>query len=163
RLARNQPCEAAAEIRVEIDNVRKAWDWAVAEVRMAELEQAAYGVWQFCLLSGLEPEGRRMFGLAVERVRNALDQASTDAMADQQRQRGLSKLLAIHANYLWSHIPYDQLAALSREAIGLGVASDGVEGETLGYFVLGRALQELGQQREARAMWEKAIQLARDS
>src|SRR5262249_48480037 len=60
-------------------------------------------------------------------------------------------------------IPYDQLAALSREAIDLGVASDGVEGETLGYFVLGRALQELGQQREARAMWEKGIQVARDT
>jgi predicted ATPase len=161
RLARKEPREAAAEIRSEIDNVRKAWDWAVAKGRVAELEQAAYGWWQFCVLSGLEPEGRRMFGQAVERIRNALTVASVAATTEVQHQRGLSTLLAIDADLHWSHIPYEQLAALAREAISLGAASDGVEGETLGYFVLGRALQELGQRREAHAMWERTIQLAR--
>jgi predicted ATPase/DNA-binding SARP family transcriptional activator len=161
RLARNQPREAAADIQAELDNVRQAWGLAVAEARVAELEQAAYGWWQFCLLSGLQVEGQRMFGLAVERARNVLDEASTDARTHLQHQRWLSILLAIHADFLWGHIPYDQLAALAREAIALGAASDGVEGETLGYFVLGRALQELGQHQEARAMWERSIQLAR--
>jgi tetratricopeptide (TPR) repeat protein len=162
RLARNQPHEAAAEIQSELDNVRQAWAWAVAEVQVTELAQTAYSWWQFCLLSGLESEGRRMFGMAVAGIRSELAEASTDAMAHRQHQRGLSTLLAIHANYLWGHIPHDQLAALAREAIRMGAASGSVEGETLGYFVLGRALQELGQHREARTLWEQSIQLIRD-
>src|SRR5262245_24077892 len=39
RLVRQEPREAAAEVWSEIDNVRQAWDWAVAEARVAELEQ----------------------------------------------------------------------------------------------------------------------------
>jgi predicted ATPase len=161
RLGRDQPREAAAEIQAEIDNVRQAWNWAVAETRTSELAQAAYGWWQFCLLTGRDPESRRTFGLAVARLRRALEGASIDALARQQHERGLSILLAIYANHLFSNAPYEEMAAEAREAIEMGAASQGLEGETLGHYVLGRALQELGQQREARAMWERTIQLAR--
>src|SRR5262249_357065 len=47
RLARNQPREAAAEIRAEIDNVRQAWIWAASQAQAAVLEDSAYGVWQY--------------------------------------------------------------------------------------------------------------------
>jgi predicted ATPase/DNA-binding SARP family transcriptional activator len=160
RLGRDQPREAAAEIQGEIDNVRQAWNWAVAETRATELAQAAYGWWQFCLLTGQDPESRHMFGLAIARLRSALDEGSIDTLSRRQHERGLSTLLAIHANHLFSNAPYDQMAAEAREAIRLGAASQGLEGETLGHYVLGRALQELGQRREARAMWERTIQLA---
>jgi tetratricopeptide (TPR) repeat protein len=81
--------------------------------------------------------------------------------AVQPPPHGLSTLLAIHANHLFSNAPYEQMAAEAREAIRLGAASGDVEGETLGTYVLGRALQELEQQGDARAMWERTIQLAR--
>jgi predicted ATPase/DNA-binding SARP family transcriptional activator len=161
RLGRDQPREAAAEIQAEIDNVHQAWNWAVAETRTTELAQAAYGWWQFCLLTGRDVESRRLFGLAIARLRSALDGASIDPLSRRQHQRGLSTLLAIHANHLFSNVPYDEMAAEAREAIRLGAASQGLEGETLGHYVLGRAQQELGQQREARVMWERTIQLAR--
>jgi hypothetical protein len=54
----------------------------------------------------------------------------------------LSKLLAIHANHLIAQGTDELMAMQAREAIGLGEASGGLEGETFGYFVLGRALQE---------------------
>jgi tetratricopeptide (TPR) repeat protein len=160
RLGRDQPREAAAEIQAEIDNVHQAWNWAVAETRTTELAQVAYGWWQFCLLTGQDPQSRRMFGLAAARLRSALEGASIDSLSRPQHERGLSILLAIYANHLFSNAPYDEMAAEAREAIRLGAASQGLEGETLGHYVLGRALQELGQQREARAMWEQTIQLA---
>ena len=39
--------------------------------------------------------------------------------------------------------------------------SGGVEGETFGTFVLGRALQDLEQKREAGELWQRTIQLVR--
>jgi tetratricopeptide (TPR) repeat protein len=132
-----------------------------AETRATELAQAAYGWWQFCLLTGRDPESRHMFGLAVARLRSAVEGASSDALSRRQHQRGLSTVLAIHANHLFSNVPYDQMAAEAREAIEMGAASQGMEGETLGHYVLGRALLELGLRREARAMFERTIQLAR--
>jgi predicted ATPase len=161
RLARDEPRAAAAEIRGELDNVRQAWQWAADQAAVAALEQAAHGWWQFCLLSGLEREGRQLFGLAAERIRLALDRLGPDHPERRQYARGLSLLLAIHANHLIGQGPYERMAAQAREAMRLGAASGGVEGETCGAFVLGRALQELGQQREACMMWERTIELAR--
>jgi predicted ATPase/tetratricopeptide (TPR) repeat protein len=161
RLARDEPRAAAAEMRGELDNVRQAWTWAAEQAAVGALEQAAYGWWQFCVLNGLEREGRELFGLAAERLRLALERLGPEHPERRQHARGLSLLLALHANHLFGHGPYERMAAQAREAMRLGAASEGVEGETFGVFVLGRALQELGQPREARTMWERTIALAR--
>jgi len=161
RLARDEPREAAAEIQGELDNIRQAWTWAATHAEGAALERAAYGWWQSCLLNGLETESRELFGLAAEGLRRAVDQLGPEHPARPAYQRGLSTMLAIHADHLFGHAPYDLMAAQAREAIRLGAANGGVEGATLGSYVLGRALQELGQHRDAHTMWEHAIQLAR--
>ena len=51
------------------------------------------------------------------------------------------------------------MAAEAREAVALGTACGGFEGETFGTFVLGRVLQDLEQKREAREMWQRTLQL----
>ena len=76
-------------------------------------------------------------------------------------QRLLAKLLAIHANYLFAHGRDEDMAAQAREAVALGAASGGVEGEVLGIFVLGRALQDLERKQEAGQMWQRTIELVR--
>lgn len=52
------------------------------------------------------------------------------------------------------------MAALVQEEIALGQASDGFEGEVFGYFVSGRALQELERPHEAKAMYAKTAEMA---
>jgi hypothetical protein len=163
RLARQEPREASVEIRAELDNVRQAWLWAATQGRLAELDQATYGWWQYCLFCDLAAEGRQSFGLAVAGVRRQLAQADEagTGLGDGLGQRLLSKLLAIHADFLFAQGCDEEMAAQAREAIRLGVASGGLEGETFGTFVLGRALQELDQRREAGDLWRQTIQLAR--
>lgn len=160
RLGRDEPREAATEIRGEIDNVRQAWEWAVAERQVSELARAAYGWWQFCLQTGQYAESRRAFGLAAGRFHATFPAARSHDKA-MEPPRGWSTLLAINANHLFSFVPFEDMATEAREAIRLGVASGDVEGETLGTFVLGRALQELRQHAEARAMWERTVALVR--
>jgi predicted ATPase len=43
RLERGEPKEASAEIQVELDNVRQAWQWAVRGGHIVALEEASYG------------------------------------------------------------------------------------------------------------------------
>lgn len=154
RLGRREPHQASEEIQTELDNVRQAWQWAAARGQLTELAQAAYAWWQFCLFRGLESEGRQTFAQAVEGVQQL---TSLDAAA----QAGLSKLLAIHANYLFDHEQVDRIAAQARQVISLGASCGGVEGETFGYFVLGRAQQDLHQRPAAVSTWQHTIQLAR--
>lgn len=161
RLARDEPREAVTEIRGELDNIRQAWTWAATHAEAALLEHAAYGWWQSCLLNGLEQESRQLFGLAAQHVREALDHFSEGQPGHEACRRALSVLLAIHANHLFSHVPYDQMADQAREAMQLGAASGSLAGEAIGSYVLGRALKELGRQREAQSLWEQTIALAK--
>jgi predicted ATPase/DNA-binding SARP family transcriptional activator len=161
RLGRHEPRQASEEIQSELDNIRQGWEWAALHAQVAELDRAAYSWWQFCLLNGLESEAEQTFDAAAMRVRLFLTQTRADDRLYVQAQRLLGKLLALHADHLFAQGKFTQMADQAREAIALGVTSSGVEGETLGYFVLGRALQDLGQQEEARQAWEKTIRLAR--
>lgn len=167
RLGRHEPKEASDEIRAEFDNVRQAWQWAATQGRLAELEQATYAWWQFCQFGDLVVEGRQSFAVAVAGVRarwlptpNERAVGATDeSAAVLLGQRLLAKLLAIHANYLFAQGSDEKMAAQAREAMQLGVASGGVEGETFGTFVLARALHELNQRRAAGDLWRQTIEL----
>ncbi|CAN5372788.1 hypothetical protein BH10CHL1_BH10CHL1_39890 [soil metagenome] len=159
RLGRREPKEASSEIQAELDNVRQAWRWAASQGQLAELEQATYAWWQFCQFQGLEFEGRQSFAVAVEGVRRQVAISAADEAHTVGGQQLLAKLLALHANYLFAQGCDEAMAAQAREAIELGAASGGVEGETFGTFVLGRTVQELEQKREAREMWQRTIYL----
>jgi predicted ATPase len=57
---------ALAEIRADVDNVRAAWQWAIAQGRTTELQQAAHALWLFYEMRSLSEEGERAFARAVE-------------------------------------------------------------------------------------------------
>ena len=159
RLGRGEPKEASAEIQVELDNVRLAWHWAATQGELAELDQALYAWWQFCLLQGLEGEARQSLAAALAGVRTHLAHQADDARLRQMGTRLLAKLLALHANCLFAQGHDEEMAAQAREAMQLGAASGGFEGEILGTYVLGRVLQDAEQKREAQTLWEQALQL----
>ncbi|MCE7986490.1 MAG: NACHT domain-containing protein [Caldilinea sp. CFX5] len=162
RLGRGEPKEAGAEIQGEVDNVRLAWHWAATQGGLAELDQALYAWWQFCLLQGVGGEVRQSLAAALTGVRTYLTQRTDDAALRLLGERLLAKLLALHANHLFAQGRDEEMAAQAREAMQLGAASGGFEGEILGTYVLGRVLQDAGdQKREAQALWEQALQLIR--
>lgn len=157
RLGRHEPKEASAEIQAVLDNVRQAWQWAVQQGRVVELDQAAYGWWQFCQFQGLLQESWLTFGLAIACVRRQLAQL-TDEASLRPYQQILSKLLAIYCGL--SYGKAKDIEPLAQEAIALGAASGSIAGETLGTFVLARIQQALGQRAASGANWERTIQLA---
>ena len=159
RLGRGEPKEASAEIQVELDNIRLAWHWAATQGGLAELDQALYAWWQFCLMQGLEGKAQQSLAAALAGVRAHSTRQADEAPLRLLGTRLLAKLLALHANCLFAQGHDEEMAAQAREAIQLGAASGGFEGEILGSYVLGRVLQDADQKREAQTLWEQTIQL----
>ena len=86
--------------------------------------------------------------------------AQSDSQQFRAGQQLLSKLLAIHANLLFAQGVDAEMAAEAEEAVARGQTYGSIEGESLGYFVLGRAYQEFEKIGDAIAIWQKTIALA---
>jgi predicted ATPase/DNA-binding SARP family transcriptional activator len=158
RLARNEPREAMLEIRAEIDNVRQAWDWAATCTRIEELNHSAHGLWHFYWLTGLLSEGEQAFGLAAEQIHRPPEGASHRVPAILAVQRLESKLRAAQANLMSQQGRYDQALLAAQQAITLGQASRGAEGESIGHLRYGQALFRKGQCEDARTHFERALE-----
>jgi len=60
--------QALAEIGVEIENVRAAWSWAVAQGRTEEMDRSLESLAEFCRLRGWFQEGEETFARAAQRL-----------------------------------------------------------------------------------------------
>jgi predicted ATPase/DNA-binding SARP family transcriptional activator len=157
QLGRNEPRQAATEIRAEIDNVRQAWGLPHAQTQ--DLDRSAYPLWQFYVLTSIFSEGEGAFRLVIESLRAKLAGANkTDD--DIEARRVLSKLLGIRAALLISLSQHDPAMRLAQEAVTMGQASGGIEGETLGHVVWGQAHNRKSQFLVSRPHFTRAMELA---
>jgi DNA-binding SARP family transcriptional activator/predicted ATPase len=163
RLTRNEPRQAAAEIRGELDNVRQAWAWAAAHMRLDQLDRSAHPLAQFYLQTGLRAEGDQAQALAAKYIRDALSREVSDQPAQGKSQRVLSKLLSFQARSRHFQSAYDAALRLARQAVDLGQASGSLEGEAMGVFIWGAVLARWGQPLEARPLFERALRLVRSA
>jgi predicted ATPase len=56
------------EIRAEVDNIRTAWNWTVAQGKQSEIEQSVATLARFCRLRGWYREGEALFSRAAQRL-----------------------------------------------------------------------------------------------
>ncbi|MBX3010128.1 MAG: tetratricopeptide repeat protein [Caldilineaceae bacterium] len=156
-LTRHQPRQAVAEIQQEVDNVRQAWSWAITHTTRAStvaaicahLEASAYALWHFYLIVGLYQEGVAAFRQAhrgVQAALNAFPEAATPSW-----QRLLSKLLALEAYMLSTHGNYTEAPPIAQQAIAIGQAWGGHEGEIIGLLAIAQAHYHNGAPQQAEA------------
>jgi hypothetical protein len=62
-----------AEIRAEVDNIRMAWDWAVTQGRIEEIEQSLATLARVCRIRGWYQEGEALFSRAAQRLSGSHD------------------------------------------------------------------------------------------
>ncbi|MDX1686448.1 MAG: tetratricopeptide repeat protein [Candidatus Promineifilaceae bacterium] len=58
--------EATAEIAADFDNVRAAWQWAVAQEKVVAIADAAFALYHFCQFGSRYLEGAQMFARAAQ-------------------------------------------------------------------------------------------------
>lgn len=89
------------EIGAEIENVRRAWDWAIAHVKLGAIDQAAHSLRRFYMVRSLFGQGEEAF----RRAAAALDAASQEAAIDgrpaghDDLKRVLGLVLAFQADF----------------------------------------------------------------
>ncbi len=107
-----QPQRAIQLMRRELDNIRAAWQWAVAYRNFAALQQASDGLAKFLFLEGLLREGEACFAAAVAETRRPHLAAEEPA---QQTVRG--QLLVQQANFLGYQGKLTEAQPLLHEAL----------------------------------------------
>jgi len=126
---------AMNEIEQEIENVRMAWEWAVAQQRLTALEQAAESLFLFHAAQCWFEQGRTLFTQATAALHPAVDERSRIVLVQllikqtrlQNRQvveGGMAALLsdnaAIYEQCLAWLQPYDLPNVTAEALVGLG-------------------------------------------
>lgn len=162
-LAYNDFQTAVAELQGEIDNIRQAWATAIRQRQIEALDASAFALWFFYEFVGLTAEGAQVFHSAVECIRTAKGMNEAVPVSEPFSRRTLSKLLAIQASFFVNLSKNEQALVCTQEALQFSVSAPGnepgIEGETLGYLVLGQALRRKGQTLDARRYLEHALDL----
>lgn len=65
--------EAAVLLDSELDNIRTAWRWAVAQADLPAIEKSLKALADFSVLRGMYEEGDRMFETCAARLRGLID------------------------------------------------------------------------------------------
>lgn len=136
---------ALADIGGEIENVRAAWRWAVAERRPGPIARALEGAYRFYSLRGWLQEGHE-----------ALAGAASALAADEGL---LGRILARQAWFGFRLGDYDAARNLAEQSLSLLRPLDEPEEEALARLALGVVADELGEYDEARAHLEASLAL----
>lgn len=151
--------EALTMIKQEIENVRTAWRWAVAQARTDEIERGLSGLSHFYTLAGPFQEAEKLFEMAADRLRTIAE--TKDLQQDEQVLLG--KLLMAQARFQNGQGKYNQASALAQSAIDLAhrCQTPGLEAE--GHLQRGEALFRQRECDAAQSSLERSIALARSA
>ncbi|RME50803.1 MAG: tetratricopeptide repeat protein, partial [Caldilineae bacterium] len=160
RLFSRDALPALAQLRQDVNNLRAAWNWAVASGELRSLVRAADGAYRFFNALGLVQEGRRAMTSALALV----EEAPEESDARLFRARLLAKL----ARFLNLQGLYDQADAAAGEAVALLSAEPAAENLALAaaigaeaWLQWGRAALHQGRYEESEGRLEEAQGLAR--
>ena len=157
-LSGGAPQQATTEVRLELDNIRQAWQWAVTEGQIETLESAIDGLSRFYDQSGLFQEGELVFDQAAAFLQThatALDQAS-----NQARQAVIARLWIEQARFLTRHGAAERALEIIARAVNLAETLQAATLMALAARQQGESLYYLGHYPAAQQQLERALTLA---
>jgi tetratricopeptide (TPR) repeat protein len=105
-------------------------------------------------------ERNQLFALAIAALQQPGAVVTNTATARCQQQI-LSRFLALQAGGLVAQGRVDEVQQLAQQAVALGAANDGWEGESFGYLAWGQSCYRQGKLAEAQQHFGQALTLAR--
>jgi len=147
--------EALNDLDAERENIRAAWEWAVAGSRLPEIDQSITGLDYYYTTKGWYAEAADLF----ERAVRAVDQSTAQGADEVLRLRG--KLLIQQGFFMYKQGYLEGAETLLHESASLlgsvGAAEDLVD--TL--FHLGGIISQRGDFARAREYQQESLELAR--
>jgi tetratricopeptide (TPR) repeat protein len=157
RLRDHRQVETVAELTADIDNLRVAWDWAVAHLDAVRVCQASHALWYWLELRSWLTEGEMIFRNAagIFQIRQAESKSDSDVQVPINAMRVYSAFFSLRLG----KVPA-AYATLLECAISLQAASDHLARiESLAF--LGMASWQLRKLTEARESLQAGLELAR--
>jgi predicted ATPase/DNA-binding SARP family transcriptional activator len=158
-LRGSSPQPALSELRADLDNIRRAWQWAIIATQIEEIEGALGGLARFYDLTSLFEEGATVFGQAASDLYE--HGRSLDEGSKQTLQKTVVKLWVEQARLLNRRGLSEQALQLMPRAAELAHQIQDTALEALVYHQWGETLFILGQPVLSQARLEKALSLAR--
>jgi tetratricopeptide (TPR) repeat protein len=155
RLNGSQPRIALIEMQTEIDNIREAWHWAVANKCNEILITGLGGLADFYDLSSLILEGMREVETTIDAIVPA-----TPAQADKTRRWLSAKLWAELARFRNLHYAAETTIEAAKQSVLWAQTAPAPEVEAQARLYWGRGLWRLGDFTAARTQFDAALALA---
>ncbi|MEZ4730532.1 MAG: tetratricopeptide repeat protein [Caldilineaceae bacterium] len=105
---------ALAQVRRELDNLRQAWHWAVAQGELSLLTRTLSPLVRLYTFVGLFDEGRRLMASTVERLRTVWETVSADR---RPLTAFMSRLYTEQANFCNSQARYAEAMTAIQSAL----------------------------------------------
>jgi len=145
--------ETVDEISRELDHVRQAWLWAIAQQQWTLIDQSAYALAEFFVIVGRSAEGEALFQHAADQCARQLSSAASAEPATQAWQRTWSKLLALVAIARYRQAKAEAVTT-AQQAIRLGRASGSLEAQIMGYYAWALTATVNGRLAEAQISFD---------
>lgn len=158
-LRGDEPQKATAEIGNALDNVRRAWQWSVAQEDVAAIGRATVALSRFYLNARFYEDGEAMLRMAIGRLQGA---AETTAIPRERRQ-ALCRLLAEQAYFLHQQDRYQEASTAVRQSIQLAEMAQNGALAANAYAVAGMILASRGEATPAKEHLERALALAQQA
>lgn len=149
-----------AEVLTEFNNVRAAWQQALAPINVAVIEKSFLALSRFYWLRGYFNEAARVFTHAAARLRLSTGEVSTP---DSGSLRLLGKLLSQQALFLLVLSRLEEAAVPAQEAARLGQIIQDADLEANAHLRLAGIAWAQGDYALARAANERCLALAQSA
>ncbi len=149
--------EAVKEIARHIDNIRRAWLWALEMGYFDPVDRALQALYHYYRIQGLFHEARQLFNHAAAHFRSLLVQAGEDRMVEALLGRSLVR----QGRLAWFLADTQQAAHLLQEGLEYLQQAGTQVDLARSYAYLGENALSLGQIDEAGSLLDKALALYR--
>ena len=139
----SKPQQTVAALRPELDNIRQAWRWAVANTTIADVEVSLEALATFYEMMGLFQEGEDIFAAAVA----VLEDAAVPAI--ENRSDLICHLLIKQARFVSLQGNYNKARSIIENALQRAEQTDNVLRLADARLVLGEILIYLGELEQA--------------
>lgn len=131
-----QAAQVSDRITLEIENIRKSWQTAVAFRQHTSLERYLPGLVQYYRLRGLFQEGQALLSAAIDR----LTPSAAPPAPDPAQGTLVSRLWAYKAELLIESGGYEEAIACAQTSVALAQQNQDRLAEAMGYLQWGAAL-----------------------
>lgn len=158
KIASPGQAEALAEMDTEMDNVRQAWTWMVAQGKIAGIQKALQSLWRYHDIRGRFHEGAVLMEQAASMLRSP---GESQAAPDSEHPVVLGSVLAKQGYFCVWLGRYEQARDLLRESLALVSSGKDLAALAFTLVVLGYMKSRLGEFPEARQHMEQSLAMTR--